>query len=159
MRQCLGFSVCVLSQTLWDPMDCSLPGSTVRGVLQARIPEWVAISFSRGYSWPRDRTCVFHIGRWILYHWATKVKWSRSVVSDSLWPHGLQPTRLLPPWDSPGKSIGVGCHFLLWATREAQMRLWARINLPKMKINLKLFQNSISLSDPLSPSTKCQTCD
>ena len=34
---------------------------------------------------------------------------SLSVVSDSLRPHGLQPTRLLPPWDSPGKSIGVGC--------------------------------------------------
>ena len=42
-----------------------------------------------------------------------KVRWSRSVVSDSLWPHGLQPTRLLRPWDSPGKNTGVGCHFLL----------------------------------------------
>ena len=38
---------------------------------------------------------------------------SRSVVSDSLWPHGLQPTRLLCPWDFPGKGTGVGCHFLL----------------------------------------------
>ena len=36
-----------------------------------------------------------------------------SVVSDSVPPHGLQPTRLLRPWDSPGKSTGVGCHFLL----------------------------------------------
>ena len=35
----------------------------------------------------------------------------RSVMSDSLQPHELQPTRLLPPWDSPGKSTGVGCHF------------------------------------------------
>ena len=34
-------------------------------------------------------------------------------LSDSLWPCGLQPTRLLCPWDSPGKSTGVGCHFLL----------------------------------------------
>ena len=41
------------------------------------------------------------------------MKWSRSVVSNSLWPHGLQPTRLLRPWDSPGKNTGVGCHFLL----------------------------------------------
>ena len=40
-------------------------------------------------------------------------KWSRSVVSDSLRPHGLQPTRLLHPWDFPGKSTGVGYHFLL----------------------------------------------
>ena len=66
--------------------------------------------------------------------------WSRSVMSDSLQPHGLQPTRFLHPWDFPGKNTGVGCHFLLqifptqgsnpglshcgqihylWATREA----------------------------------------
>ena len=37
-----------------------------------------------------------------------------SVTSDSLWPHGLQPTRLLSPWDSPGKNTGMGCHVLLW---------------------------------------------
>ena len=43
----------------------------------------------------------------------TKCKWSCSVMSDSLRPHGLQPTRLLCPWDFPGKSTGVGCHFLL----------------------------------------------
>ena len=46
-------------------------------------------------------------------HESEKWKWSRSVVSDSLWPHGLQPTRLLCPWDFPGKSTGVGCHCLL----------------------------------------------
>ena len=38
---------------------------------------------------------------------------SRSVLSNSLWPHGLQPARLLCPWDSPGKNTGVGCHALL----------------------------------------------
>ena len=42
-----------------------------------------------------------------------KKKWSCSVVSNSLEPHGLWPTRLLHPWDSPGKSTGVGCHCLL----------------------------------------------
>ena len=42
-----------------------------------------------------------------------KWKGSRSVVSDSSRPHGLQPTRLLRPWDFPGKSTGVGCHCLL----------------------------------------------
>ena len=46
-------------------------------------------------------------------HESEKGKWSRSVVSDSSWPHGLQPTRLLRPWDFPGKSTGVGCHCLL----------------------------------------------
>ena len=41
-------------------------------------------------------------------HEFKKWKWNRSVMSDSLWPHGLQPTRLLCPWDFPGKSTGVG---------------------------------------------------
>ena len=40
--------------TLCDPMDCSPPGSSVRGILQARILEWVAVSSSRGSSRPRD---------------------------------------------------------------------------------------------------------
>ena len=46
-------------------------------------------------------------------HESKKWKWSHSVVSNSSRPHGLQPTRLLHPWDFPGKSIGVGCHHLL----------------------------------------------
>ena len=79
--------------TLCDPIDCSPPGSTVPGILQARTLEWVAIFFSSGWKW--------------------KVKWSRSVVSNSLRPHGLQPSRLLHPWDFPSKSTGVGCHCLL----------------------------------------------
>ena len=48
------------SPTLCDPMDFSLPGSSVHGIFQARILEWVAISFSRGSSQPRDRTRVSH---------------------------------------------------------------------------------------------------
>ena len=75
--------------TLRDPMDGSPPGSPTPGILQARTLEWVAISFSNAW------------------------KWSSSVVSDSLRPHGLQPTRLLRPWDFPGKSTGMGCHCLL----------------------------------------------
>ena len=46
-------------------------------------------------------------------HESAKWKWRLSVVSDSLWPHGLQPTRPLHPWDFPGKSTGVDCHCLL----------------------------------------------
>ena len=44
--------------TLWDPVDCSPPGSSVHGILQARIPEWVVIPLSKGSSQPRDRTQV-----------------------------------------------------------------------------------------------------
>ena len=77
--------------TLCDAIDSSPPGSAVPGILQARTLEWFAISFSNAWKW----------------------KWSRAVLSDSLRPHGLHPTRLLRPWDCPGKSTGVGCHCLL----------------------------------------------
>ena len=56
--------VCVLvaqsCRILCNPMDCSQPGSSIHGILQARILEWVAICFSRRYSWPRDGTRVSH---------------------------------------------------------------------------------------------------
>ena len=57
--------------TLCNPVDCSLQGSSVHGISQARIPEWVAISFSRGSFQPRDGTHVSYIsciGSWVLYH-------------------------------------------------------------------------------------------
>ena len=58
-------------------------------------------------------------------HESGKWKWSRSVVSDSWRPHGLQPTRLLCPWDFPGKSARVGCHCLLqWIHRHNHIRKW-----------------------------------
>ena len=50
--------VAQLCPTLCDPTDCSPPGSSVHGILQARMPEWVAISFSRGSSQPRDQTAL-----------------------------------------------------------------------------------------------------
>ena len=69
----LFFVVYSLSLTLFcDPLDCSPLGSSVHGISQARILEWVAISFSKESSWPRDRTRISYIGRWILYHWATR---------------------------------------------------------------------------------------
>ena len=54
-------SMCSVAQsgpTLCDPIGCSLPGSSVHGILQARILEWLAISSSRGSSRPKDRTWV-----------------------------------------------------------------------------------------------------
>ena len=56
-------------------MDCSPPGSSVHGILQARILEWVAISFFRGSFPPRDQT---HRSRQLLYHWAIREALSRS---------------------------------------------------------------------------------
>ena len=53
-------------------MNCSLQGSSVHGILQARVLEWVAISFSRGSSWLRDRTRVSHIAGGCFAVWATR---------------------------------------------------------------------------------------
>ena len=60
--------------TLCGPMDCSPPGFSVHEIFQARILEWVTISFSRESSWPRDRThvsCISCICRHIVYCWVT----------------------------------------------------------------------------------------
>ena len=79
--------------TLCDPIDGSPPGYTIPGF--SRQEHWSGLPFPSPM------------------HESEKWNWSRSVVSDSLQPHGLQPSRLLRPWDFPGKSIGVGCHCLL----------------------------------------------
>ena len=67
-------SVAQSRPTLCDSMECSLPGSSVHGIFQARTLEWAVISYSRASSQPRDRThisCISCIGRRILYCWAT----------------------------------------------------------------------------------------
>ena len=94
-----------LCPTLSDSMDCRLPGFSIHGVFQARVLEWGAIAFSEMLSRETysKHVCV-----------------SCSVVSGSLQPHGLRPTRLLCPWNSPGKNTGVGCHFLLQGTFPTQ---------------------------------------
>ena len=61
-----------LSPTLCEPMDCSLPDSSVHGILQARILDCVAIPFSRGSSWPRDQTQVSCIVGRFFTIWATR---------------------------------------------------------------------------------------
>ena len=74
--------------TLCNPRDGSPPGSPPLGF--SRQEHWSGLPFPSPM------------------HESEKLKWSCSVVSDSWWPHGLQPTRLLRPWDFPGKSTGVG---------------------------------------------------
>ena len=83
--------MCVHAQScliLCDPMDCSPPGSSVHGILQARVLEWVAVSYSRGSSQPRGQTLVsspaLAVGLFI-----TNATWESesegcSVVSNSL---------------------------------------------------------------------------
>ena len=72
-----------LCPTHYDPKDCSPPGSSVHGIFRARILEWVAISFSRGSSLPRDPTHVFYIsciGRQVFF--TTGTTWEAALV----WP-------------------------------------------------------------------------
>ena len=87
--------------TLCDPMDCSPPGSSVHGILQARILEWAAISFSRGSSRSRNWTWVSCIAGRLFTDWATRktyncsavtlfrsmIKWSRKIIL-ALWVWG-----------------------------------------------------------------------
>ena len=77
LEACCGILLCCAQScpTLCNPVDFSLPGSSVHGIFQARVLEWVAISYSRGSSRPRDQTCiscVSCIGKRILYHCATR---------------------------------------------------------------------------------------
>ena len=73
LRVCVCTCACARAQscpTLYDPTDCSQPGSSVHGILQARILEWVAISYSKEFSQPRDGTRISYISctdRQILY--------------------------------------------------------------------------------------------
>ena len=81
--------------TLCNPIDCSPPGSSIPGILQARTLEWVAISFSNAWKWKvkvKSLSCVWFFA--------------------TLWTCNL-PDSSVPAWDFPGKSTGVGCHCLL----------------------------------------------
>ena len=99
---------------LCNPMDCSPPGSSVHGILQARTLEWVAIPSSRGSSQPRDRAHVSR-GSCLAHRFFTieppgkpktllsSVQFSRSVVSNSFQPHESQHAR--PPCPSPTPGV------------------------------------------------------
>ena len=104
--------------TLCDPIDGSPPGSPIPGILQARILEWVAISFSNAWKWKVKVKSLSHV-RFFATPWTA-------------------PTRLLRPWDSPGKNIGVGCHFLLQCM--------------KLKSESEVTQSCLTLSDPMDCS-------
>ena len=79
---------------LWDPVDCSTPGSSVLGILQARILEWVAVPSSRGSSSPRDQTCIMYpalAGR----YFTTSATWEAQGQESN-----LKPGLLVPKLDS-----------------------------------------------------------
>ena len=74
LTHCCCYCCCFVSQLcliLCNPMDCRPPGFSVHGIVQARVLEPVAISFSKGSAQARGQTHVSCIGRWILYHGST----------------------------------------------------------------------------------------
>jgi len=94
--------VAKLCPTLFNPMDCDPPGSSVHGISEARILEWIAISFSRASSPPRD-----------LLHWqagSLPLRHQRTGISES---HSVVSALLYGPWNSPGQNTGVGSLSLL----------------------------------------------
>ena len=106
---CMEVLVAQSCLTPWDPMDCTPPGSSVCGILQARILEWVAISLPRGSSWPRDRTWVSCIAGRFFTIWATREALcnSRCILNKLLIRNkenqahvGFNPGRLTPKWES-----------------------------------------------------------
>ena len=92
---------------LCDPIDSNPPGFPVPGILQARALEWVAISFSILYNDLYGKRILKRVDICV----KVKVK-SLSCVQLFVTPWTVA-TRLLCPWDFPGKNTGVGCHFLL----------------------------------------------
>ena len=91
-KELLKVNVTQSCPTPCNPMDCSPPGFSDHGILQARVLEWVAIPFSRGYSWPRDRTWVSSIAGRFFTVWAKELlkhnisirKWTKERPNMSL---------------------------------------------------------------------------
>ena len=107
--------LCLVAQScpiLCDPMDCSPPDSSVHRISQARILQWLAISFSRGSSRSRDWTHVFCIGRHILYHcvtWETRLATTAvPAVKLSSWQHIVAEW-----WQGSGLSLLIRLAMLL----------------------------------------------
>ena len=115
---------------LCDSMDCSLPGSSVHGILQAKILEWGAISISRGSSRPRDWTQVSHVEGRHFNLWATR---EAPIV------HGILQARILEwvavpfsrgssqPKDQTQVTHIAGGFFTSWATRDVMLRIFIQL--------------------------------
>ena len=101
---------------LCDPMDCSPPGSSIHGIFQARVLEWVAISFSRGSSRPRDRTRVSCIAGRCFYRLSHQFVYTAIFKMDnqqgSATAHGTQLSVIWQPgWEG---SLGANGHLYMY---------------------------------------------
>ena len=97
-----GVCVCALSLqsclTLCNPVDCNLPGSSVHGILQARVLEWTTMPFFRGSSWPRNRTCISCIAGRFFTDWATREALTPTCFPTSSPWSGFSCKRTSPGW-------------------------------------------------------------
>ena len=140
---------------LWDPVDCSLSGSSIRGIFQAGVLEWVAISFSRGSSWPRGETQVSRIAGRCFTLWATRealwvLEWVAYPFSNGSsqsrdwthccnrpgfnpwiekihWRRKWQPTPVFLPGEFHGQRSLVG--YSPWGHKESDITEWLSLSL------------------------------
>ena len=144
--------VCPVAQscpTLCDSMDCSPPGSSVHGIFQARIQEWVDIFYSRESSWPRDL-----IGRWILYHQAT---WEATSIHCSICKFSLSFSSIHKEiHDSAGRLQHLPKHYIQFAYKSFDMLLFLlgpSFLMQNEEIGLQAFRTVVHLDvDVLSKS-------
>ena len=106
---------CLITKSfqLCDPMDCSPPGSSVPGISQARILEWIAISFFRESSWPRDQTQVSCILGRLFTIWATRKVWLPNLH--------LQHK---PDSQFPGLELSARYQLAIWSTSPSNWHSW-----------------------------------
>ena len=140
-----------LCPALCDPMDCSPPGSSVHGIPQARIPEWVAMPSSKGSAQCRDlpntgiEPLSLRSAALASEFFTSSATWEAKTDAAAAAAKSLQscptlcdridgsPPGTPRPWDSPGKNTGVGCHFLLQSM--------------KVKSENEVAQSCLTLSD------------
>ena len=148
---CLTLWVCIESEValsypiLCNPKDCSLSGSSVHGIFQARVLEWVAISFSTGSPQPRDRTQVSHLAGRRFTVWATR---EVCIV------HGILQARILEhvavpfsressqPRNGTQVSYIAGAFCTSLATREAHK--WIQVVIKAMEVKKTVFGYNFS---------------
>ena len=140
--ECFGCFCCLVTQscpTLCDPMDCSPPGSSVHGILQARILGWVAISFSREFYWPRDWTTSPALEGGFFTTWATREDGKGSIKMQKEMTKTWKMTRnrsLEIPWWSTVKILCFQCNVGL--TLIGELRSCMPCSEAKHRINLKI---------------------
>ena len=133
--------------TLCDPMDCSPPGSSAHGIFQARLLEWVAISFSRGSSQPRDRTRVSRTAGKRFTIWATRdfciLLYKTAILLNVCKQHGILEKETAThssvlawrtPWtEKPGRLQSMGWHRVRHDWSDLAAAPWYIINVSEFE--------------------------